>query len=123
MRVTRLVCGAAALMHSALGQTADSKMTYDPITKITFSSYTSTESGITYGVALSMSVSDPYDAIISITAPISNTTWAGFAWGGTMVWNPLTVAWPNGKTAVASSRCALYELLWQSMGILTFLAV
>jgi len=85
MRVTRLVCGAAALMHSALGQTADSKMTYDPITKITFSSYTSTESGITYGVALSMSVSDPYDAIISITAPISNTTWAGFAWGGTIV--------------------------------------
>jgi hypothetical protein len=28
-----------------------------------------------------------------------------------MVWNPLTVAWPNGKTTVVSSRFALYEFL------------
>lgn len=26
-----------------------------------------------------------------------------------MVWNPLTVAWPNGNTAVGSSRFALYD--------------
>jgi hypothetical protein len=60
-------------------------MVYDPITKINFSSYTSTEPGITYEAELPMNVSDPYDAIITITAPTSNTTWAGFAWGGTMV--------------------------------------
>jgi hypothetical protein len=67
-----------------------------------------------------MNVSGPYDAIITITAPVSNTTWAGFAWAGTMVWNPLTVAWPNGKTAVVSSRFALYEFFHPSIFILTF---
>lgn len=53
-----------------------------------------------------MNVTEPYDAIISLTAPLA-TTWAGFAWGGTMVFNPLTVGWPNGKTSVVSSRFAL----------------
>jgi Cytochrome domain of cellobiose dehydrogenase len=104
MRVHQLVCGAVAL-RTVCAQ-ADSKMVHDSLTGITFSAYTSIDTGITFGVALPMNVSGPYDAIISITAPVSNTTWAGFAWGGTMVWNPLTVAWPNGKTTVASSRFA-----------------
>jgi Cytochrome domain of cellobiose dehydrogenase len=108
MRYIQLIGSAVALAGIAYGQTADSKITTDPLTKITYSSYTS-PAGITYGVALPMNVSDPYDAIISITAPVSNTTWAGFAWGGTMVWNPLTVGWANGKTSVVSSRFALYD--------------
>lgn len=99
---------------------ADSKMVHDFLTGITFSAYTSGYTGIAFGVALPMNVSDPYDAIISITASVSNTAWAGFAWGGAMVWNPLTVAWANGKTTVASSRFALYETPQHSLGILTF---
>lgn len=87
---------------------ADSKIVYDALTKITYSSYTNPETGISFGVALPLNVSDPYDAVISVTAPVSNTTWAGFAWGGTMVWNPLTLGWPNGNSAVVSSRFALY---------------
>jgi hypothetical protein len=110
MRLLLLIFGALATC-GVHGQTADSKVVYDPITHISYSSYTSSETGITFGVALPMNVSDPYDAIISITAPIANVTWAGFAWAGTMVWNPLTVAWPNGKTTVVSSRFALYEFL------------
>ncbi|PMD35890.1 iron reductase domain protein [Hyaloscypha variabilis F] len=105
MRLLLLIFGALATC-GVHGQTADSKVVYDPITHISYSSYTSSETGITFGVALPMNVSDPYDAIISITAPIANVTWAGFAWAGTMVWNPLTVAWPNGKTTVVSSRFA-----------------
>lgn len=83
-------------------------MAIDPITNISFSSYTAV-SGTTYGIALPMNVSYPYDAIIKITAPIANNTWAGFCWGGTMVWNPLTVAWANISTTdptVVSSRFA-----------------
>ncbi|KAF4637099.1 hypothetical protein G7Y89_g1005 [Cudoniella acicularis] len=56
-------------------------------------------------IALPMNVSDPYDAIISITAPVASK-WVGIAWGGTMVFNPLTMGWANGKTAVVSSRFA-----------------
>ncbi|PMD62579.1 iron reductase domain protein [Hyaloscypha bicolor E] len=85
-------------------------MVHDFLTGITFSAYTSGYTGIAFGVALPMNVSDPYDAIISITAPVSNTTWAGFAWGGTMVWNPLTVAWANGLR-----RRVLYTLLKGTM--------
>jgi hypothetical protein len=76
-------------MAEACAQTADSKMVYDPITKITFSSYTSTEAGTTYGVTHLVTLSDPYDAIITIITPVSNTTWAGFVSGGTLVWVPI----------------------------------
>ena len=109
MRFLQVISTAAALAHTAYAQ-ADSKMTKDALTGITYSTYT-TPVGITYSIALPMNVSDPFDAIISITAPVANATWAGFGWGGTMVWNPLLVGWPNGKTSVASSRFALYAPL------------
>jgi len=96
------------LTHSALAQ-VDSKVACDSLTKICYSSYTSTATGVTFGIALPEVVTAPYDAIISVTAPIS-TTWAGFSWGGTMVFNPLTVSWKNGQTSVVSSRLALYVL-------------
>jgi hypothetical protein len=79
----------------------------DATSKICYSSYSDAESGMTFGVALPKEVKDPYDAIIKITAPVANT-WAGFSWGGNMVWNPLTVAWANGKSGIASARFALY---------------
>jgi hypothetical protein len=95
-------------------------MVHDSLTGITFSAYISGDTGITFSVTLPMNVSDPYGAIISVTAPASNTTWAEFAWGGAMVWTPLTVAWANGKTTVASSRFALYETPQKSLSIRTF---
>lgn len=49
--------------------------------------------------------SAPFETILQIVAPIS-LTWVGFAWGGGMVNNPITMAWMNGNTAVVSSRWA-----------------
>jgi hypothetical protein len=97
----------------------DSKVACDSATKICYSTYTS-PNGIQYGIALPSTVTAPYDAIISISAPLS-VPWAGLAWGGTMVWNPLTVAWPNGKSAVGSSRFALYDDFRYYVGVLTAL--
>lgn len=85
---------------------AQSTVVFDAETKISYSSYSDAESGMTFGVALPKNVSDPYDAIIRITAPLANQ-WAGFSWGGNMVWNPLSVAWPNGKSGTISARFAL----------------
>ena len=48
----------------------------------------------------------PFDTIIQIVAPIEYG-WAAFAWGGTMTYNPLLVAWANGEDAISSSRKAL----------------
>ena len=87
------------------GKPASSKVC-DKATKICYSSYSDKDSGMTFGIALPKNVTDPYDAIIKITAPIANK-WAGFSWGGNMVWNPLSVAWANGKSGTISARFAL----------------
>ncbi|KAF1840607.1 iron reductase domain protein [Cucurbitaria berberidis CBS 394.84] len=107
MRYTQILGSAAALAGYTLAQEGEVKSTvvYDAETKISYSSYSNPESGTTFGIALPKNVTDPYDAIIRITAPIANG-WTGFAWGGGMVWNPLSVAWPNGKSATISARFA-----------------
>ncbi|KAF1833300.1 hypothetical protein BDW02DRAFT_648488 [Decorospora gaudefroyi] len=107
MRYTQVLGSAAALAGYALAQEGEAQSTvvYDAETKISYSSYTEPETGMTFGIALPKVVTDPYDAIIRITAPITHG-WAGFAWGGTMVWNPLSVAWPNKESATISARFA-----------------
>ena len=92
---------------------AQSTVVHDPETGISYSSYTDATTGMTFGVALPKNVTDPYDAILRISAPIANQ-WVGFAWGGDMVWNPLSVAWPNGNSSVISARFALYVLAIRS---------
>lgn len=47
----------------------------------------------------------PFDTLLQIVAPAS-LGWAGFAWGGRMTLNPLTVVWPNGNNVMVSSRWA-----------------
>ena len=44
-----------------------------------------------------------FSVLLQIQAP-RTVGWAGVAWGGVMVNNPLTVGWANGNTAVVSSR-------------------
>ncbi|PVH76304.1 iron reductase domain protein [Cadophora sp. DSE1049] len=100
-----ILLGSTLVLAGHVLAQVDSKTACDAVTKICYSTYLAPESGISIGIALPMNVSDPYDAIISITAQLA-TTWAGFAWGGTMVFNPLTVGWANGNTAVVSSRFA-----------------
>jgi hypothetical protein len=46
-----------------------------------------------------------FDTLLQIVSPVS-LTWVGFAWGGGMTLNPLTVIWPNGNGATVSSRWA-----------------
>jgi hypothetical protein len=79
----------------------------DADTGITFQSTTNSE-GITYRLALpaDASADKPYDVILQVVAPIE-LGWAGWAWGGAMTYNPLTVVWADGKNVVYSSRQAL----------------
>ncbi|KAI8628547.1 iron reductase domain protein [Xylariaceae sp. FL1651] len=86
---------------------SDSTSFVDADTGITFQSYTTAE-GITYRLALpaDASADKAYDVILQIVAPIS-LGWAGWAWGGAMTYNPLTVVWADGTNVVHSSRQAL----------------
>ena len=92
-------------MFSQEEGTPDSKVSCDAETKICYSGYTDLDSGIYFGIALPKNPVDPYDAIITITSPVGHY-WTGFAWGGGMVWNPLTLAWKNGESTTGSARFA-----------------
>ncbi|KAF2831354.1 cellulose binding iron reductase-like protein [Ophiobolus disseminans] len=107
MRCTQVIGSAVALAGYAIAQEgeAQSKVVCDAATKICYSSYSDADSGMTFAIALPKAPTDPYDAILKITAPIANK-WAGFSWGGNMVWNPLSVAWANGKSGTISARFA-----------------
>ncbi|KAH4352460.1 hypothetical protein HBH98_021320 [Parastagonospora nodorum] len=64
-------------------------------------------SNIIYRIATPANVpsGQPYDVVLQIVAP-NSIGWAGLAWGGSMVRNPLTVSYPNGQKTTASSRWA-----------------
>lgn len=68
--------------------------------------------GIIFRIALptNTSTTSGYDVVIQVISP-SALGWVGLAWGGEMVSNPLTVAWPNGNRGViVSSRRATYVI-------------
>jgi hypothetical protein len=73
-------------------------------TQICFSEFIEPTSGIAYRIAIPEVSAAPFDVLLQIVAPIDKAGWAAIAWGGAMNRNPLTVAWPNGNTAVVSSR-------------------
>ncbi|KAF1958870.1 CBD9-like protein [Byssothecium circinans] len=82
----------------------------DPETGFTFSEFKaaySLSSNVVYRIALPQSPpSGAYDAVIQVVAP-NQVGWTGLAWGGTMLRNPLTVAYPNGNNKpTVSSRWA-----------------
>lgn len=73
-------------------------------TEICFSEFREPTNDIAYRIAIPDVASAPFDVLLQIVAPINKAGWAGIAWGGKMNLNPLTVAWPNGGSVVASSR-------------------
>jgi hypothetical protein len=81
----------------------------DPETGFTYAQYDAQyaldDRRIFYRVAFpdTASAAKGYDAVIQIQAP-NDVGWAALAWGGTMVYNPLTVGWANCSTVVVSSR-------------------
>ncbi|GAB1313709.1 Cellobiose dehydrogenase cytochrome domain-containing protein [Madurella fahalii] len=104
---TVLVLGNAALGNPVpQGGTGSAAAKYcDPATTICYSEYTSPE-GISYRIAIpDTATAGSFDILVQIVAP-RTVGWAGIAWGGVMVNNPLLVGWANGETTVASSRRA-----------------
>lgn len=77
----------------------------DAATTICYSEWLSPE-GIAFRIAIpDTATAGNFDVLLQIAAP-KTVGWAGVAWGGVMVNNPLTVGWANGDTAVVSSRSA-----------------
>lgn len=89
---------------------ADSAIAYvDQETGFTFSEFKAAYSltqNIVYRIALpSNAPSGNYNAVVQVVAP-NQVGWTGLAWGGNMIRNPLTVAYPSGSKVTVSSRWA-----------------
>ncbi|KAH6611773.1 hypothetical protein B0J18DRAFT_474219 [Chaetomium sp. MPI-SDFR-AT-0129] len=101
---------AAVLANAALStpvpQSDDNPAQYcDAATTICYSEWVSPEN-IAYRVAIpDTAVAGSFDVLLQIEAP-TTVGWAGLAWGGVMVNNPLTIAWANEDGVVVSSRSA-----------------
>jgi len=77
----------------------------DAATTVCYSEWLSPEK-IAFRIAIpDNATAGNFDVLLQIAAP-KTVGWAGIAWGGVMVNNPLTVGWANGNTAVVSSRSA-----------------
>ncbi|KAM7213232.1 cellobiose dehydrogenase [Rhypophila decipiens] len=77
----------------------------DAATTVCYSEYTS-PGGVSYRIAIpDTAKAGDFDVLLQIVAPQS-VGWAGLAWGGVMVNNPLAVAWANGQSSVVTSRSA-----------------
>jgi hypothetical protein len=79
-----------------------------PTSSICYLEYSTSASNPTYRIAIPDATTAPFDTLLQITAPVA-LGWAGFAWGGGMTGNPLTVTWPNGNNATVSSRWSTYS--------------
>ncbi|KAK3988907.1 hypothetical protein QBC44DRAFT_242501 [Cladorrhinum sp. PSN332] len=78
----------------------------DPTSNITYSEWISPEK-IAFRIAIPDTATQnaAFDVLLQIQAPKA-VGWAGLAWGGSMVNNPLTVAWASGTKAIVTSRRA-----------------
>ncbi|KAM7183910.1 hypothetical protein V8F20_012433 [Naviculisporaceae sp. PSN 640] len=108
MQLLRGAAGVTAFLGLAKRQfEPDSHPYVDSDTGLTFASYSS-DRGVTYRVAIpdTIPADNVFDTVLQIVAP-HEVGWAGFAWGGTMTYNPLAIAWANGTSnVVLSSRIA-----------------
>ena len=108
--ITRLA-SAALLMGSAFahpkqsepGRVASRSPGDDP--GVRYSEVTVGVAPITWRVAIPNVAEGPFDVLLQVVAP-KTVGWAGIAWGGGMLYNPISLGWPNANTTVASGRFA-----------------
>ncbi|KAL2121793.1 hypothetical protein VTJ04DRAFT_2248 [Mycothermus thermophilus] len=104
--------GLLAAVGTATAQSTPNARVYDPDTGLTFTSnfqlYKADGRGITYRIAIPEGAEyyTSFDVVVQAILP-NDVGWAGLAWAGTMVRNPLLVAWRNNNNQVVlSSRWA-----------------
>ncbi|KAK0614844.1 hypothetical protein B0T17DRAFT_497853 [Bombardia bombarda] len=112
MGLLQLAAAALALGNTALAspvpeaQAVSAAVKYcDASTGVCYSEYTTPEK-VAFRIAIpDNATAGNFDVLLQIVAPKA-VGWAGFAWGGVMVNNPLVVAWASGNKTVVSSRSA-----------------
>ena len=60
---------------------------------------------ITWRIAIPNVAEGPFDILLQVVAP-KTVGWAGIAWGGGMLYNPISLGWANENNTLASGRFA-----------------
>ncbi|KAI1762854.1 iron reductase domain protein [Hypoxylon sp. FL1150] len=106
--IARLVTAAVALAGSSTAApvtAATAAAQYCDKTGVCYSEVTVGVAPITWRIAIPAVEQGPFDVLLQVIAPRS-VGWAGLAWGGGMLYNPITLAWANGNSTVGSARFA-----------------
>ncbi|KAK3329290.1 hypothetical protein B0H66DRAFT_585809 [Apodospora peruviana] len=100
-----LICNGCAspISDSSLDKRQTTSKYCSAESNLCYLQISTTASNPVFRIAIPDGTSAPFEILLQIIAPVSNG-WAGFAWGGGMIANPLTVAWPNGNKVTVSSR-------------------
>jgi len=113
---------SGAAVASPVQERAAAAKYCDAASTLCFTEYVSPEK-IAYRFAIPESATaGTFDIIVQIEAP-KTVGWAGIAWGGVMTNNPLTVAWANGASAIASTRKASARTYPQAASDVTYTVI
>ncbi|KAI1142106.1 iron reductase domain protein [Hypoxylon sp. FL0543] len=104
--IARLATVVALLAgRSITAPTAATAKYCDESTGVCYSEVSVGVAPITWRIAIPAVGEGPFDVLLQVVAPKS-VGWAGLAWGGGMLYNPISVGWANGDSTVASGRFA-----------------
>ncbi|KAI0888695.1 iron reductase domain protein [Annulohypoxylon maeteangense] len=101
--IARLATVATVLAGRGLTAPASAKDQYcDTSSGVCYSEVTVGVAPITWRIAIPAVGEGPFDVLLQIVAP-KTVGWAGLAWGGGMLYNPISIGWANGNSTVGSS--------------------
>ncbi|RYP66945.1 hypothetical protein DL771_007519 [Monosporascus sp. 5C6A] len=103
--VLALLIGGGSAAPPIASTTAAASQYCDGETGVCYSEATVGVAPIKWRVAIPAVTSGPFDILLQVVAP-RTVGWAGIAWGGGMLYNPLSLGWANGNTSVSASRFA-----------------
>ncbi|KAK6953289.1 hypothetical protein Daesc_005590 [Daldinia eschscholtzii] len=104
--IPRLALVVAALAgHGFTAPTSASAKYCDEATGVCYSEISVGVAPITWRIAIPAVEEGPFDVLLQVVAP-KTVGWAGIAWGGGMLYNPISLGWANGNTTVAAARFA-----------------
>lgn len=104
--VAQLATVVAVLAGSSIAAPVSATAQYcDEPTGVCYSEITVGVAPITWRIAIPAVEEGPFDILLQIVAP-KTVGWAGIAWGGGMLYNPLSLGWANGNSTIAASRFA-----------------
>lgn len=104
--ITRLATIVAALAASSAAPPVSATAQYcDEPTGVCYSEVTVGVAPITWRIAIPAVEEGPFDVLLQVVAP-KTVGWAGIAWGGGMLYNPISLGWANGNSTLPAARFA-----------------